>query len=240
MSRRTAAWRAAAAGAAVLAATGAARLAALNPLTAAFVYLVVVLLAAARGGLAAGVAASLAATACLNFFFLPPVGAFHLDDPQNWVALAAFLTAAVLTSRLVTQARAQAERAAARQRRVEALAIERERLLAAAAHLQAVRESDALKTSLLRAVSHDLRTPLTAMRLEVESLERRLRPPGGARRPGTPRRRARAARPADRQPVGAGPPGSGARAPPPEPMPAGSLLRAARESLAPLLAGREV
>ncbi len=51
-------------------------------------------------------------------------------------------------------------------------AVERERLLCEAAHLEAVRESDTLKTSLLRAVSHDLRTPLTAMGLEVESLGR--------------------------------------------------------------------
>src|SRR5206468_9720172 len=58
--------------------------------------------------------------------------------------------------------------------RLLGLALERERLLAEAAHLEAVRESDTLKTSLLRAVSHDLRTPLTTMRLEIESLERQL------------------------------------------------------------------
>jgi two-component system sensor histidine kinase KdpD len=53
-----------------------------------------------------------------------------------------------------------------------ALAIEREKFLAENAHLQAIRESEALKTSLLRAVSHDLKSPLTAMALHVEALRR--------------------------------------------------------------------
>ena len=58
--------------------------------------------------------------------------------------------------------------------RLLALAIERERLLREAAYLEATRESEALKTALLRVVSHDLRTPLTSMRLEIEGLERSL------------------------------------------------------------------
>lgn len=51
-----------------------------------------------------------------------------------------------------------------------ALAVERERFVAESAHLQALRESDRLKTSLLRAVSHDLATPLTAITLQIERL----------------------------------------------------------------------
>jgi two-component system sensor histidine kinase KdpD len=51
-----------------------------------------------------------------------------------------------------------------------ALAVERERFLAESAHMQALEEGDALKTSLLRAVSHDLATPLTAVSLQIERL----------------------------------------------------------------------
>jgi len=51
-----------------------------------------------------------------------------------------------------------------------ALAVERERFVAESAHLQALREGDRLKTSLLRAVSHDLATPLTAIGLQIERL----------------------------------------------------------------------
>ena len=54
------------------------------------------------------------------------------------------------------------------------LAIEHERALAASAHAEALKESHQLKTSLLRAVSHDLNTPLTAVTLELEALQREL------------------------------------------------------------------
>jgi two-component system sensor histidine kinase KdpD len=56
--------------------------------------------------------------------------------------------------------------------RLVALAVEREKFLEERSHLEALRESDALKTSLLRAVSHDLRTPITALRLGLERLRR--------------------------------------------------------------------
>jgi two-component system sensor histidine kinase KdpD len=51
-----------------------------------------------------------------------------------------------------------------------ALAVERERFLAETAHMQALEEGDALKTSLLRAVSHDLATPLTAVTMQIDRL----------------------------------------------------------------------
>jgi two-component system sensor histidine kinase KdpD len=57
--------------------------------------------------------------------------------------------------------------------RLIGLAIERERLIDEAAHMQALRESESLKTSLLRAISHDLTTPITAITIRTESLRRR-------------------------------------------------------------------
>lgn len=57
--------------------------------------------------------------------------------------------------------------------RLVALAVERERFIEENAHVQALRESESLKTSLLRAISHDLTTPLTAITIRTESLRRR-------------------------------------------------------------------
>jgi two-component system sensor histidine kinase KdpD len=51
-----------------------------------------------------------------------------------------------------------------------AVAIDRERLEHEALEAEALRRSDSMKTALLRAVSHDLRSPLTAIRVAVESL----------------------------------------------------------------------
>lgn len=65
--------------------------------------------------------ASLAATLCLNHFFLPPTGTLTIQEPSNWVALVCFLAASTLVSRLVTQARKEAGEAQGRQRELEIL-----------------------------------------------------------------------------------------------------------------------
>ena len=69
-----------------------------------------------------------------------------------------------------TEASKQALESAAR---LVALAVERERFMEENAHVQALRESEALKTSLLRAISHDLTTPITAVTIRTESIRRR-------------------------------------------------------------------
>src|ERR1039458_7507255 len=62
-----------------------------NNTTVALSLLLVVLGVSARWGLAEATVASLVAVLGLNYFFLEPVGTFTIDDPQNWVALGAFL-----------------------------------------------------------------------------------------------------------------------------------------------------
>lgn len=145
----------------------------LNPNTVGFAFLIVVLLASLRGGLAAGAVASIAATLCYNFFFFPPLHTFTIHEPANWVALTAFLVTSVVVSRLVITARTQADRAEQRRKELETLHVEREKFIEETAHLQALRESEMLKTSLLRAVSHDLSTPLTAMTIHIQTLRRK-------------------------------------------------------------------
>lgn len=56
--------------------------------------------------------------------------------------------------------------------RLVGLAVERERFIEENAHVHALRESEALKTSLLRAISHDLTTPITAITIRTESIRR--------------------------------------------------------------------
>lgn len=156
-----------------IAVTAVARAMELNANTMGFAYLVVVLAASLRGGLLAGTLASIVATLCYNFFFFPPLYTFVIHEAANWVALAAFLITSVVVSRLVVAARIQAGRAEQRRGELEALSIERERLIEEHAHLQALRESETLKTSLLRAISHDLSTPLTAITIHTQTLRRK-------------------------------------------------------------------
>jgi len=92
-----------------------------NPATVALTLLLLILLLAAEWGLRYAVVLSLAATACYNFFFLPPLGTFTIVDPQNWLALFAFLVTAIVASRLSQRARNQTEEARSRQHELEVL-----------------------------------------------------------------------------------------------------------------------
>lgn len=280
---------AAAAGIAAIAAlTVVGKLIGLNQTTIGLVYLLVIFLLASWRGLVAGATASVLATICFNFFFLPPLYRFVIADPANWVALVTFVAASFVANRLLVRVQRQAaaaeesrnelralydlsidlfaastrvgalEEAASRalraigaksgglvlfdgsthrqrvvvwngaepddiveemitgvgrhRRSVEipspygrdiyvplnmggraigalavrgssatitwlesvaslvALAVERDRYVREVAHVEALRESDRLKSSLLRAVSHDLNSPLTAIALELETL----------------------------------------------------------------------
>ncbi len=97
------------------------RLIHVNATTAGFIYLVVVLFTAARWGLIEALIASFAAVLGFNFFFLPPIATFTIADPQNWVALTAFLATAITASQLSTAAKKHTLEATARQRELERL-----------------------------------------------------------------------------------------------------------------------
>ena len=92
-----------------------------NPTTVALSLLLFVLLLAARLGLRYAVVASVVATACYNFYFLPPVGTFVISDPQNWLALFSFLATGVVGSRLSQRARDEADQGLRKQRELEVL-----------------------------------------------------------------------------------------------------------------------
>jgi two-component system sensor histidine kinase KdpD len=80
----------------------------INPATVGFTFLLAVLVISAAWGLRYAIALSIVATLAYNFFFLPPVGTFTIADPQNWVALVAFLLTAVIASQLAERARREA------------------------------------------------------------------------------------------------------------------------------------
>jgi two-component system sensor histidine kinase KdpD len=101
-------------------------------------------------GLLYALAVSVLSMLAFNFFFLPPLHTLALTDSENWVALAVFVVTAVVVSELATRARRRA---------------------LAAAEADTLRRSDAVKTAVLHAVSHDLRSPLTAIRAASEGLE---------------------------------------------------------------------
>jgi two-component system sensor histidine kinase KdpD len=92
-----------------------------NPTTVALSFLILVLLISAFWGFRLALVTAFVATAIFNFFFLPPVGTFTIADPQNWIALFAFLISAVVASNLAERARRQTEIAQGRRQEVERL-----------------------------------------------------------------------------------------------------------------------
>jgi two-component system sensor histidine kinase KdpD len=101
-----------------------------NPTTVALTFLLTVLLVAAYWGFRFSVFLAVLATLAFNYYFLPPVGTFTVADPQNWVALFAFLVTAGIASELADRARRQTADAVQRRRDVERLYSFSQRLLA--------------------------------------------------------------------------------------------------------------
>ena len=92
-----------------------------NPATVGFTLLLLVLLISASWGLRYAIFAAVLGTTAYNYFFLPPLFKFTIADPQNWVALGAFLFTAVIASQLAERARRSAMNANQRRREVERL-----------------------------------------------------------------------------------------------------------------------
>ncbi len=92
-----------------------------NPTSIALAFLLGVLGISASWGLRQAVFMSVIATLAFNYFFLPPVGSFTISDPQNWIALFAFLVTAVTASELSERARRGARSAIERRQELERL-----------------------------------------------------------------------------------------------------------------------
>jgi two-component system sensor histidine kinase KdpD len=92
-----------------------------NQTTVALSFLLAILAVSAVWGMAVSVAMSLVAVAAFNYFFLPPVGTLTIADPQNWVALFAFLVTSIVGSQLSSRIRTEADEAHHRRREVERL-----------------------------------------------------------------------------------------------------------------------
>lgn len=101
-----------------------------NPTTVALTFLLVVLGVASRWGLTIATATAVISTLAFNFCFLPPVRTFTIADPQNWIALLAFLISGIVGSRLSERARREARNSTARRKEVERLYSLSQQLLA--------------------------------------------------------------------------------------------------------------
>jgi two-component system, OmpR family, sensor histidine kinase KdpD len=92
-----------------------------NQTTVALTFLLAILAVSAVWGMAVSVFMSVVAMLTFNYFFLPPIGTLTIADPQNWVALGAFLFTSIMGSQLSARIRREADEAHSRRREIERL-----------------------------------------------------------------------------------------------------------------------
>jgi K+-sensing histidine kinase KdpD len=116
-------------------------------------YLAAVVALSAAGGPIVGISVAIVAFLLVNFFFTEPLHTLDVSDPERLAELIIFLAVSGTVATLV-------DTAGRRRDVLEVRTAEAEQLAAA----------NDLRTALLRAVSHDLRTPLTTAKLATSSL----------------------------------------------------------------------
>lgn len=141
-----------------------------SPATTALIFILVILFSASFLGRNPALLGSLAAMLSFNYFFLPPFGTWHIADATNWVAWIAFILTAVTAGELSSYARRRAHEAERGRIEIERLYSELREAFDQASEAEALRRSEKLKSSLLDAVTHDLRTPLTSIKASVTTL----------------------------------------------------------------------
>jgi K+-sensing histidine kinase KdpD len=142
----------------------------INAVTIGFAFLLVVLFVAIIGGSRPALLASLLGMLCYNFFFLPPTYTFTIAQPQNWIALTAFFITALAVGQLSARAKRRAEEAEAGRIENQRLYEDLQEAFERASEAEVLRRSERLKSALLDAVTHDLRTPLTSIKASATLL----------------------------------------------------------------------
>ena len=112
------------------------------------VFLTAIVTVAARFGLRPSLFASVAASLCYNFFFLPPLYTFTIGEPNNVAAFVFFIVVAMIVSNVAARVRSQAFAAISRARTTEAL-YSFSRKLAGAGTLDDVLWATAYQTALM-------------------------------------------------------------------------------------------
>jgi two-component system sensor histidine kinase KdpD len=119
------------------------------PLSVLLLYVVPSVFAASRWGRGPAITAVFLCLLGHDFLFVQPVGNFSIERTEEALGLGLLLFTALVTAQLADAARRGAEQ-------------EREAAMA--------RRADETKTALLRAVGHDLRTPLASIKAGVSGL----------------------------------------------------------------------
>ena len=113
--------------------------------------------------------AAAAAAGSLSYYFLPPEG-FGIEDTEDWVAFITFVVTAVVAGELASRAERRAIEAQEGRKEIERLYEQLHLAFERASEAEAARRNEQLKSALLDALTHNLRTPLTSIKAAVTAL----------------------------------------------------------------------
>src|SRR6185295_19567135 len=133
------------------------------------VLLLVLLLVARFCGRGPALVAAAGAGIAFARHFITPRG-LAFGDPSDWAALIAFLIISAVGGELASRAERRAAEAQEGRREIERLYQELQLAFDRASEAEAARRNEQLKAALLDALTHNLRTPLTAIKASVTAL----------------------------------------------------------------------
>lgn len=142
----------------------------LSQTTNALILVLPVVLVAVTHGRGPALYASFLAGLSFNFFFIGPFYSFRINRPEDVVAFLVFVTTAVLVGQLSSRLEKRVLLTESQRKELVHVRGEFERAAAQAAEADALRKSEQLKTALLDAVTHDLRTPLTSIKAAITTI----------------------------------------------------------------------
>jgi K+-sensing histidine kinase KdpD len=145
------------------------RIPAIDAVAAAPVLLLAVLLIARALGTGPALLASTCASLGFSYFFLAHVG-FGIEDPNDWAAFLTFTVTAIVVGELAARAERRQIEAEEGRREIEQLYQQLGAAFERASAAEAARRNEQLKAALLDALTHNLRTPLTAIKASVTAL----------------------------------------------------------------------
>jgi len=142
----------------------------INLTTVGLVLVLNVMFVALRTGQGPALLAAVITSLAFNYFFIPPLHTFHIHIAQDWIAFSVFIVTAVAVGQLSSREKMRAEEAENRRIKIEELYRQLQQAFEQASEAETLRRSEKLKTALLDAVTHDLRTPLTSIKASATAL----------------------------------------------------------------------
>lgn len=125
--------------------------------------LAVALISLLTTGYSYGIVASLIGAFFTNYYFMPPYAHFSLSRVGYPVATLSMLAISCVICVLTARVKEQKEDAVRKERNTKLLYEMNERLNREKAEIQLQSDREKIRSNILRAVSHDLRTPLTSI-----------------------------------------------------------------------------